>query len=120
MKIPEITINPFHAFGDEEMEKEFDRQEKAVNEAWESVYSAIKTGRQGLAYWDGKPVVRPGYRSYMRYALHPSSRRDGCLQLSVMEMRNGEMIPTSHAEFDNFEDFLSRAMSFGPAEVNFI
>lgn len=89
MKIPEITINPFHAFGDEEMEKEFDRQEKAANEAWENVYNLISGRAQDLAYWDGISVERPGYRSFVRYALHHSPKRDGYLQLSTMEIRNG-------------------------------
>lgn len=120
MKIPKITINCSEVFGKDELENDADSQERAVKATWEGVYNAVKTGCQELAYWDDTPVVRPGFRSFMRYALHTSSCHNGYLQLSVMEIRNGEMIPTSHAEFDNFGDFLRRAMSFGQAEVNFI
>ena len=47
------------------------------------------------------PVVLPGVVSVMRYALHRSTRRPEALQLSIMEIRNGALLPTSHREFDS-------------------
>ncbi len=120
MKIPEITINPFEVFGDEDLEKDFDMQEKAVNDAWKSAYDAVSGKLQGLAYWEEKTVERPGYKSFMRYALHHSPKRDGYLQMSIMEIWNGKTIPTSDTQFSCIDDFLRRSLSFGSADVNFI
>ena len=120
MKIPEITINCFKVFGDPVMESIYDNQEKAVKTAWESVYNAVSSGCQVLAYWDSDPAIYPGYRSFLRYALHKSPRRDGWLQLSVMEIRNGDIIPTSHGDFNNLKDFLRRVMSYYGADVIFL
>lgn len=120
MKIPEITINPFEVLGDEDLEKDFDMQEKAVNDAWKNVYSNTSEKLHILAYWDEKPVERPGYKSFMRYALHHSPKRDGYLQMSVMEIRNGKTIPTSDTQFSCIDDFFRRSLSFGSADVNFI
>ena len=120
IKIPEITIDLFEAFGDEELEKVFDMQEKAVNDAWKSVYSNISRKLHILAYWDEKPMEHLGYKSFMRYALHHSPKRDGYLQMSVMETRNGRAIPTSDQQFSRIDDFLRRSLSFGSVNVNFI
>lgn len=120
IKIPEITIDIFRAWGDPALESAYYDQEMAVNAAWKAVYSAVFGGCQVLAYWDSDPAVRPGYRSFMRYALHKSPRRDGWLQLSVMEMRDGNIIPTSHAEFNRWEDFIIRIAPFDAVEVTFL
>lgn len=120
MKIPEITINPFEAFGNPEMEIAYEAQENAVNDAWKAVYSSVLNESYNIAYWDEKPVERPGYYSFMRYALHKSPRGEADLQLSVMEIRNGETIPTSHALFDCVDDFLHRSISFNGTVVNFL
>lgn len=120
MKIPEITINIFEAWGDPALESEYYDQEMAVSATWKAVYSAVSNGCQVLAYWDSDPVAYSGYRSFMRYALHKSPRRDGWLQLSVAEIRNGDMIPTSHKEFNNFRDFLDRVTPIGADEVIFL
>ena len=108
IEIPKITLNAFKIFGDEKLEAELDRQENAVKAAWGEIYNSIASGGSSIAYWDGKPVERPGFKSFMRYALHKSAKHDGFLQLSVMEIRNGEIIPTSDSQHDNVEDFISR------------
>lgn len=76
--------------------------------AWRGIYNAIADGRNKIAYWDDYRVENPGYTSFMRYALHRSTKKDGFLQLSVMEIRNGEMIPTADRQHGNVEDFISR------------
>lgn len=108
IEIPKITLNAFKIFGDEKLEAELDRQENAVKAAWGEIYNSIASGENSIAYWDGKPVERPGFESFMRYALHKSAKQDGFLQLLVMEIRNGEIIPTSDSQHDNAEDFTRR------------
>lgn len=117
IKIPEITLSAFEAFGDEKLEAEFDRQEKAVDDAWRGIYDGIASGKSKIAHWDTRPVDRPGYHVFMRYALHRSTKRDGFLQLSVMEIGDGEIIPTSDSQHGSVDDFLMRAVPFGAVEV---
>ena len=108
IEIPKITLNAFEIFGDEKLEAELDQQESAVKAAWSGIYNCIASGGNIIAYWDGRPVERPGFKSFSRYALHKSAKQDGFLQLSVMEIRNGENIPTSDSQHDNAEDFIRR------------
>lgn len=108
IEIPKITLNAFEIFGHEKLEAELGRQENAVKAAWSGIYNSIASGGNSIAYWDGRPVERPGFKSFMRYALHRSAKQDGFLQLSVMEIRNGEIIPASDSQHNNVEDFISR------------
>lgn len=75
--------------------------------AWGEIYEGIRSGSYRIAYWDGYTVERPGYHSFMRYALHRSTKRDGFLQLSVMEIRNGEIIPTSDTQHNTIKSLLA-------------
>lgn len=77
-----------------------------ADDAWSEIYSDIEGGSSRIAYWDGAAVERPGYKSFMRYALHRSTKRDGYLQLSVMEIRNGEIMPTSDTQHNTLKSFL--------------
>lgn len=118
IQIPEITLNAFEIFGDEKQEAELDRQENAVKSVWTAIYNAVKTGEINIAYWNAHHVTRPGYDGFMQYALHRSAKQDGLLQLSTMEICNGEIIPTSDSQYGSAEDFISRrAWSFGAETV---
>lgn len=108
IKIPQITLDAFEIFGNENPEAELDRQERAAKNAWRGIYNAIADGGHKIAYWDEFHATRPGYESFMRHALHRSTKRDGFLQLSVMEIRSGEMIPTADSQHDSTEDFIDR------------
>lgn len=108
VEIPKIALDAFEIFGNENLEAELDRQESAVRNAWRAIYNAIAGGRYKIAYWDDYRVDKPEYNSFMRYALHRSTKKDGFLQLSVMEIRNGEVIPTSDSQHDSTEDFIDR------------
>lgn len=76
IEIPKITLNAFEIFGEEKLEAELDRQENAVKAAWGEIYNSIASGGNSIAYWDGRPVERPGFKSFMRYALHRSAKQD--------------------------------------------
>ena len=108
IKIPKITLNAFEIFGNKNLEAELNGQENAVKSAWRAIYNAIAGGGYKIAYWDAYKVEKPEYNSFMRYAFHRSTKKDGFLQLSVMEIRNGEVIPTSDSQNGNVEDFISR------------
>nr|DAT63191.1 MAG TPA: hypothetical protein [Caudoviricetes sp.] len=78
---------------------------KAEKEAME-IFKAVAGGVIKLAYWDMPPVKRrDGKKSVMRYALHRSTKKENCLQLSCMELIGGEIIPTSDKQFKINDDY---------------
>lgn len=80
-------------------------EEKARKEAIE-IFMAVAGGVIKLAYWDMSPVKRrDGKKSVMRYALHRSTKNADCLQLSCMELIEGEIIPTSDQQFRINDDY---------------
>lgn len=79
--------------------------EKARKEAIE-IFSSVADSVIKLAYWDMPPVKRrDGKKSVMRYALHRSTKKEDCLQLSCMELVGGEIIPTSDQQFKINDDY---------------
>jgi len=63
---------------------------KAEKEATE-IFAAVAGGVIKLAYWDMSPVKRQdGKKSVMRYALHRSTKKEDCLQLSCMGARSSQ------------------------------
>lgn len=80
-------------------------EEKARKEAIE-IFVSVAAGVIKLAYWDMPPVKRrDGKRSIMRYALHRSTKKENCLQLSCMELIEDEIIPTSDRQFKINDDY---------------
>lgn len=78
------------------------KTEKEVME----IFTAISGDVIKLAYWDMPPVKhRDGKKSVMRYALHRSTKKEDCLQLSCMELIGGEIIPTSDRQFNIKDDY---------------
>ena len=66
---------------------------KSEKEAME-IFKAVSDGAIKLAYWDMSPVKRrDGKKSVMRYALHRSTKKENCLQLSCMELIGGRDHP---------------------------
>lgn len=79
--------------------------EKARKEAME-IFMAIAGGVIKLAYWDMSPIKRrDGKKSVMRYALHRSTKKEDCLQLSCMKLIGGAIIPTSDRQFNIKDDY---------------
>nr|DAU95085.1 MAG TPA: hypothetical protein [Caudoviricetes sp.] len=80
-------------------------EEKARKEAIE-IFVSVAAGVIKLAYWDMSPVKRrDDKKSVMRYALHRSTKKENCLQLSCMELIGGEIIPTSDKQFKINDDY---------------
>lgn len=76
-----------------------------IDTAWIAVYDAVSSGAARVAWWDAKPAEDG---AFMRYALHRSTKYAGCLQMSAMEIKNGNMIPTSDSQHDSADSFLRR------------
>lgn len=80
-------------------------EEKARKEAIE-IFVSVAGGVIKLAYWDMPSVKRrDGKKSIMRYALHRSTKKENCLQLSCMELIEDEIIPTSDIQFKINDDY---------------
>lgn len=80
-------------------------EEKARKEAIE-IFVSVAGGVIKLAYWDMPSVKRrDGKKSIMRYALHRSTKKENCLQLSCMELIEDEIIPTSDQQFRINDDY---------------
>lgn len=73
------------------------------------VFLAVASGSVPLIWYD-LPLVRcqSGAVSFMRYALHQSTKKTDHLQLSCMEIKGGRTIPTSDRQYnitDGFREF---------------
>lgn len=65
------------------------------------VFNAVVSGTVPLIWYDLPPVrCQSGAVSFMRYALHKSTKKPGYLQLSCMEIKDGRMIPTSDRQYN--------------------
>ena len=65
------------------------------------VFEAVSSGAVPLIWYDLPPVrCQSGAVSFMRYALHKSTKKPGYLQLSCMEIKDVRMIPTSDHQYN--------------------
>lgn len=65
------------------------------------VFDAVASGSVPLIWYDLPPVrSQSGAVSFMRYALHKSTKNPGFLQLSCMEIKDGCMILTSDRQYN--------------------
>lgn len=83
-------------------------RQNAESDALE-VFNAVASGSVRVAWYDMPPVrSQSGAVSVMRYVLHRSTKKEGFLQLSYMELKGGQIIPTGDLQFsivDGFQDF---------------
>lgn len=80
---------------------EVEKIEDAARQEAENVFHAVASGSVPLIWYDLPPVrCRSGAVSVMRYALHRSTKQDGFLQLSCMELKAGQIIPTSDRQYN--------------------
>ena len=74
--------------------------EKAKKDA-KKAFDAVTSGSVPLIWYDLPPVrCQSGAVSFLRYALHKSTKKPGYLQLSCMEIKNGCIIPTSDRQYN--------------------
>lgn len=80
---------------------EVDKIKESAEKDARKVFDAISSGAVPLIWYDLPPVrCQSGAVSFMRYALHKSTKRPGYLQLSCMEIKDGRMIPTSDRQYN--------------------
>lgn len=80
---------------------EVEKIEDAARQEAEKVFLAVASGSVPLIWYDLPPVrCQSGAVSVMRYALHRSTKQNGFLQLSCMELKNGQIIPTSDRQYN--------------------
>lgn len=80
---------------------EVDKIKETAVQAAADVFLAVASGSVPLIWYDLPPVrCQSGAVSFMRYALHRSTKKPGLLQLSCMEIKNGCMIPTSDRQYN--------------------
>lgn len=74
---------------------------ETATKAAAEVFLAVASGSVPLIWYDLSPVrCQSRVVSFLRYALHKSTKKPGFLQLSCMEIKNGCMIPTSDRQYN--------------------
>lgn len=98
---------------------EVEKIEDAARQEAEKVFLAVASGSVPLIWYD-LPSVRcqSGAVSVMRYALHRSTKQDGFLQLSCMELKSGQIIPTSDRQYNTTDADFSEFFRDLPRSVN--
>ena len=80
---------------------EVDKIKESAEKDAAQVFNAVASGAVPLIWYDLPPVrCQSGAVSFMRYALHKSTKRAGYLQLSCMEIKDGRMISTSDRQYN--------------------
>ena len=83
---------------------EIDKIEESAEKDARQVFSAVASGSVPLIWYDLPPVrCQSGAVSFMRYALHRSTKKADHLQLSCMEIKSGRIIPTSDRQYNIFD-----------------
>lgn len=87
------------------------------------VFDVVSSGSVSLIWYDLPPVRCQSVAvSFLRYALHRSTKNLGFLQLSCMEIKNGCMIPTSDRQYGitdgGFSEFFRDLP--GAANINYL
>mgnify|MGYP000196914939 FL=1 len=102
---------------------EVNRIKEIAEKEARQVFETVSSGAVPLIWYDLPPVrCQSGAVSFMRYALHKSTKNPGFLQLSCMEIKNGCMIPTSDRQYNitdgGFSEFFRDLP--GIANINYL
>ena len=88
---------------------EVNKIKETATQAAADIFLAVASGSVSLIWYDLPPVrCQSGAVSFMRYALHRSTKKADHLQLSCMEIKSGRIIPTSDRQYsitDGFREF---------------
>ena len=102
---------------------EVEKIEDTARQEAAKVFLAVASGSVLLIWYDLPPVrCQSGAVSVMRYALHRSTKQDEFLQLSCMELKNGQIIPTSDRQYNVSDGGFSEFFRDLPrsVDVNFL
>lgn len=102
---------------------EVDKIKESAEKDATQVFNAVVSGSVPLIWYDLLPVCcQSGAVSFMRYALHRSTKKADHLQLSCMEIKNGRMIPVSDRQYNvtggGFSEFFRDLP--GIANINYL
>lgn len=102
---------------------EINEIKETATKAAAEVFFAVASGSVPLIWYDLPPVYcQSGAVSFLRYALYKSTKKQGYLQLSCMEIKNGCMIPTSDRQYNiidgGFSEFFRDLP--GVANINYL
>lgn len=98
---------------------EVEKIEDAARQEAENVFHAVASGSVPLIWYDLPPArCQSGAVSVMRYALHRSSKQTVFLQLSCMELKAGQIIPTSDRQYNASDVGFSEFFRDLPRSVN--
>ena len=102
---------------------EVDKIKELAEKDARHVFNAVASGSVPLIWYDLPPVrCQSGAVSFMRYALHKSTKKPGYLQLSCMEIKDGCIIPTSDRQYNvtdgGFSEFFRHLP--GIANINYL
>ena len=98
---------------------EVDKIKESAEKDAAQVFDAVASGSVPLIWYDLPPVrCQSGAVSVMRYALHRSTKQGGFLQLSCMELKNGQIIPTSDRQYNTTDGGFSEFFRDLPRSVN--
>lgn len=78
-----------------------DKIKAAAKKDARQVFNAVSSGDVSLIWYDLPPVrCQSGAVSVMRYALHRSPQKADHLQLSCMELKNGQITPVFDRQYN--------------------
>lgn len=101
---------------------EVNKIKETATQAAADVFLAVASGSVSLIWYDLPPVrCQSGAVSFMRYALHRSTKKADHLQLSCMEIKSGRTIPTSDRQYNitnGFREFFRDLP--GVANINYL
>ena len=87
--------------------KEIDRLDNIARDAWTALYTAIQTGTHYYIYWNDAPVIsQSGIKSHLCRVLTRSVKQDNALQLTCIQIKDGEPIPISDLQITEPEQFI--------------
>lgn len=94
----------------------------AVNAAAEQkarkVFDAVASGSVPLIWYDLPPVrCQSDAVSFLRYILCRSTKKDNCLQMTCIEVKNGVEIPTSDRQYSASDNGFNEFFRDLPREI---
>ena len=87
--------------------EEIDRLDNIARDAWVALYTAVQTGERDYIYWNDAPVIsQSGIKSHLCRVLTRSVKQDNALQLTCIQVKDGETIPLSDIQITEPEQFI--------------
>lgn len=87
--------------------EEIDRLDNIARDALVALYTAIQTGTHDYIYWNDTPVIsQSGIKSNLCHVLTRSIKQENALQLTCIQIKNGEPIPLSDLQITEPEQFI--------------